>query len=90
MSPPLETLREPKQSSTFRAGPVPPESDDALDRSTIAEMPAKQIRRMSRSELARVIRSSPLPPAQARLEYLDLETLQRLAHMACFSCRNRR
>jgi hypothetical protein len=90
MSPPLGTLHKPIQSSPFRAGTVSPESDDALDRTTIAELPARQVRRMSRSELARVVRSSALPPARAQLEYLDLETLQRLAHMACFSCRNRR
>jgi hypothetical protein len=90
MSLPLGTLHKPRQSSTFRAGTVPPESDDALDRSTIAELPAKQVRRMGHSELARVVRSSPLPAAQVQLEYLDHETLRRLAHLACLSCRNRR
>jgi len=69
---------------------VPREDEEALDRMSIAELPAKQVGRMSRSELARVVRSSPLPAVRARLEYLDRATLERLAHLACLSCRNQR
>ena len=90
MTPSPGTLHKTNQSSMFRTGTVPPESDEALDRATIAELPARQLGRMNRSELARLVRSSPVPAARARLEYLDHETLQRLAHMACLSCRNRR
>ncbi|MFO7903400.1 MAG: hypothetical protein ACQESR_21105 [Planctomycetota bacterium] len=63
---------------------------EALDRATIAELPSQQVGRMSRSELARVVRASPIPPLRARLEYLDRSTLERLAHLACLSCRNRK
>lgn len=65
-------------------------SAEALDRAAIAELPSRQIGRMSRAELARVVHASPLPPLQARLEYLDRSTLERLAHLACLSCRNRK
>lgn len=90
MTPSPSTFHKTNRSSTFHTGAVPPESDEALDRATIAELPVKQVGRMSRSELTRVVRSSPLPAARARLEYLDHETLKRLAHMARLSCRNRR
>jgi hypothetical protein len=90
MTPFPGTLHKTDRSSTFHTGTLPPESDEALDRTTIAELPVKQVSRMSRAELARVVRSSPLPTTRARLEYLDHETLQRLAHMACLACRNRR
>lgn len=63
---------------------------EGLDRAILAEMPSRQVRRMNRSELARVVRASPLPPLRSRLEYLDRSTLERLAHLACLSCRNRR
>jgi hypothetical protein len=83
-------LRERNRSPLLHAGARPQEPDEALDRETVAELSSRQVRRMSHSELARVVRSSPLPAERARLEYLDHETLQRLAHLACLSCRNRR
>jgi len=84
------TLHKTNRSSPIHRATTRQEPEEALDRATIAELPVKQVRRMSRSELARVVRSSPLPAARARLEYLDGETLERLAHLACLSCRNRR
>ncbi len=81
--------------TTIRLSPLQTEivseqTEEALDRVTIAELPVHQVGRMSRPELTRVVRSSPLPAARARLEYLDRATLERLAHLARLSCRNRR
>jgi hypothetical protein len=81
-------LRRRNRSALLHVEAIPQEPDDALDRETIAELSSRQVRRMSHSELARVIRSSPLPTDRTRLKYLDHVTLQRLAHLACLSCRN--
>ena len=65
------------------------EVDEGLDQPTIAELSSKQILRMTRLELARVVRAGRLPASQMRLEYLDRRTLERLAHLARLCCHNR-
>jgi len=65
----------------------PPE--EALDRETIADLSSTQISRMSCGELARVVRAARLPASSVRPEKLDRGTLERLAHLACLSCRHR-
>jgi hypothetical protein len=66
------------------------EPDEALDQATVADLSPKQIARMTCLELARVVRVGRLPTVQARPEHLDRATLERLAHLACLSCRNQR
>lgn len=88
--PPNSTVleRNAQKASVSRAGRQAPV--EALDREMIADMSSSELDRMSHSELARVVRASPLPPLRARLEYLDRTTQIRLAHLACLCCRNRK
>lgn len=67
-------------------------SSEELLKPTVAELCSKQVSRMSRAELSRVVLAGQLPflepSVRVRLEYLDRGTLERLAHLACQSCRN--
>jgi hypothetical protein len=83
------TLTGTDRPSALSTGVALKESDDALDRSTIAELSSKQISQMSAAELARVIRAGPLPTVHARPEYLDRATQERLAYLARLCCRHR-
>jgi len=87
--PPASMLPRAKGPAVSRMGAMSQEPDEALDRGTIAELSSKQISRMTRPELARVVRAGRLPAVQARLECLDRVTLERLAHLASLCCRNR-
>jgi len=62
--------------------------EEALDRETIADLSSTQISRMTRGELARVVRAAWLPASSVRPESLDRGTLERLAHLARLSCRH--
>jgi hypothetical protein len=66
------------------------ETEEALDRLDVADLSSHQISRMTQSELVRVVRVGGLPATTVRIEYLDRATLERLAHLACLSCRNHR
>lgn len=88
---PLSTSMLPRteQSLAARRRPERRDPDEALDSATVAELPAKRISQMTESELHRVIRAARIPAASTRLKYLDRATKERLAHLACLSCRNR-
>jgi len=66
--------------------------DEALDKSTIADLSSASISEMDREELIRVIRAAELPLIDARilarLPDLDPATLERLAHLARGCCQN--
>lgn len=64
--------------------------EEALDPATVAELSSRQIARMTRDELARVIRVGRPPTGGLRPEYLDRPTLERLAHLARLCCQRRR
>ena len=75
---------------------VPPQPGrvEALDRTSIAEMSATLIDKMTHDELVRVIGASRLPTLrradlQDRLPFYDRDTLLRLAHLARRCCQNR-
>jgi hypothetical protein len=89
MPPPNITLPWAKRSAVSRMGAILSEPDEALDQASIAELTSKQISRMTRPELARIVHVGQLPALLVRLEYLDRGTLQRLAHLARLCCRNR-
>ena len=72
-----------------RTGAPLQESGGALDPATIAELSSRQISRMTRPELVRVVRAGRLPSLGARPERLDRATLERLAYLARLSCRRR-
>lgn len=90
MPPAKSTLSETARPHRLHPGSAPQEPDEALHRAATAELSSRHLGRMTRPELARVVRCSPMPAAQARLDYLDRGTLERLAHLACLACRNRR
>ena len=89
MPPPHITLPRVERPIVSRSVTMLQEVDEGLDQPTIAELSSKQILRMTRLELARVVRAGRLPASQMRLEYLDRRTLERLAHLARFCCHNR-
>jgi len=62
--------------------------EEALDRETIADLSSTQISRMTRGELARVVRAARLPALSVRPEKLDRGTLERLTHLARLCCRH--
>lgn len=82
----------PWSKEKWRSRPAttrPDEPDDALDRATIADLSSCEISRMSRPELARIIiRVGELPCSVVHVELLDRGTLERLAYLARFRCRN--
>ena len=88
--PPNSTVLELNRQDTVDRRAAPEERVEALDRKTIAEMSSRELHRMNREELTRVVRASPLPPLHARLEYLDRATLERLGYLARLCCQNRR
>jgi len=89
MCPPIaKTIETHHDRASCKYGPSC-EPEEALDRVIIAELSSRQLARMTRGELARVVRASPPPGKLARIEYLDDGTLQRLAHLARLSCCNR-
>ena len=66
---------------------------EALDRTSVAEMSATLIDKMTHDELVRVIGGSNLPTLrradlQDRLPFYDRDTLLRLAHVARRCCQN--
>lgn len=67
-------------------------SCEALDKASVAELSARTIAGLTREELARVIRAAELPLLNRhdgdRLELLNRETLERLAHLARRCCRH--
>jgi hypothetical protein len=75
------------QEDTFCHGDI-----EALDKESIAEASSRQISRMTRVELARLVLASPLPGLRADLHehlyYLDRPSLERIAHLARLCCRN--
>lgn len=73
----------------FERTPVRPQPEESLDRATIAELSSKEVSRMTRGELERVVRASPPPGRPVRPEYLDHDTLRQLAYLARLACRNR-
>jgi hypothetical protein len=83
-----------RDTPSFERGPAVlhelPEMEEALDRYVVADLSSKQISRMTRSELVRVVGVGGMPATSVHCEYLDRGTLERLAHLACLSCRNRR
>lgn len=73
--------------------PLGPERCEALDTSTIAELSATVIGRMTCDELIRVVRGAGLLDChrydvQRQLAFYDCETLRRLAHLARRYCQN--
>ena len=89
MPPPVSTLPRAKGPAVSRKGAMSQGPDEALDQAMIADLSSKQISRMTRPELARVVRAGRLPAMQVRPECLDRRTLERLAHLASLCCRNR-
>ena len=63
--------------------------EEALEQTMIAELSSREVTSMTRGELIRVVQVSPPPGELIRTEYLDDQTLQRLAHLARLSCVNR-
>lgn len=88
---PLSTiaLQEGTPQDAFRRPRGRRRREEALDPTTVAELSARQITRMTRHELVRVVRSARTPAAQRRLEYYDHATLQRLAYQARLCCQRR-
>ena len=77
-----------------RRTPRRPVIQEALDRTSIAELSATLIDRMTCEELVRLIRVAALPTLggaefQRRLPYYDRETLKRLAHLAWRCCQQK-
>lgn len=73
--------------------PAKAERCEALDRTSIAELSAATIDRMSCAELVRVICASDLSSRRRsdlleRLDYYDRATLIRLAYLARRCCQN--
>lgn len=72
---------------------IPPKkSEEALDKSDVAELSSVQISRMTCDELVRVIRVAQLPllrpDADEQLEFQDRPTLETLVYLARRCCRN--
>lgn len=63
-----------------------------LDREEVARLTNREIERMTRIELIRAIRAMdptlPQPDVIDRLAYCDRPTLERLVHLARFTCRH--
>jgi len=89
MSPPLSSLLERAILDEHAAQIEFPANLEALDQAEIANLSSMQISRMTRGELTRMVRASRLPVLRARPEYLDRDTLERLAHVGRLACRNR-
>jgi hypothetical protein len=87
--PPSITLLRTGRPTVSLATNISRGTDEALDQATISELYSKQISRMTRSELARVVCAGRLPASRVRLEFLDHRTLERLAHLARLCCQNR-
>lgn len=67
--------------------------NEALDKSTVADLSSSAIEQMTCEELVRVITAAELPQQLGRgrsleLPYGDREALLRLAHLARRCCRN--
>ncbi len=85
-----EIPRLPRKPIAVRGEPVA--ADEALDKSTISQLSAILITRMTEEELIRVISIGGRPLLDRgtwpRLEYLDRPTLERLAYLARYCCQN--
>lgn len=62
---------------------------EVLDEATVSDLSPEEISRMGRGELVRVVHIARTPAASVRLEYLDHQTLLRLAHQARLACCHR-
>lgn len=89
MPPLIMTLPRTTRFTISHSANISQETDEALDQATVAELSSKQISRMTRPELVRIVRAGQLPASGARLKFLDHRTLERLAHLARLSCHNR-
>jgi hypothetical protein len=89
MPPTTVTLPRNKRLAVVRRRAERPQTDEALDRETIAELSAQSIARMTERELHRLIRAARIPASAMRIEHLDRPTKERLAHQARLACRNR-
>lgn len=77
----------PGESRTF-SREARSESDNGPEIASAAGISTKQVPRMTSADLARVVRAGRIPETSVHIEYLDRGTLERLAHLACFSRRN--
>lgn len=84
-------------SRTIDAADQSPASDgdvNSLTLEDIAELPDSVMSRLTRDELARLIEAAAAhgrlakPPDVRRLQLRDTESLQRLAYLCRFACRN--
>ncbi len=84
------TLLERNSPRTNRLPAVVRRDDEALDDAMLATLSPRHISRMTRHELARMVRAARTPASQRRrLEYLDRPTLEQLAYQARLSAQQR-
>ena len=64
--------------------------EEAPDDAILAKLSSQHISKMTRHELARIVRAARIPAARRRrLEYLDRPTLERLVYQARLSAQQR-